>query len=180
MIDLARLQAPLTDGEIRLEPLTGAHRAGLKAACAEDLAIWDLYLNSWAPEQFDQSFAALLSNPARRPYAILVEGAVAGMTAWINADARHRSVEIGNTYLAPAHRGSGANARIKRLMLDHAFGLGMLRIQFTIDVRNTRSQAAVLKLGAVKEGVLRNHYVTWTGHQRDSAVFSIVAADRHG
>jgi hypothetical protein len=58
-------------------------------------------------------------------------------------------------------------------MLDRAFAAGAERVQFTVDARNARSQAAMSKLGAVKEGVLRRHLITWTGHVRDSVVFSI-------
>jgi len=59
-------------------------------------------------------------------------------------------------------------------MLDHAFKCGAVRVQFKVDTRNQRSQAAVAKLGAVREGVLRRDRLTWTGHIRDTAVFSIL------
>lgn len=176
-IDVAALAASLAKGELVLEPLAERHRAGLADACAADPDIWDIYYNSWAPDRFDAQFDALLANPARHAYAIMLAGTVVGMTAWLSPDARNRTVEIGNTYLAPAARGTGLNARVKRLMLDRAFALGMLRVQFTVDVRNARSQAACVKLGATREGTLRNHYVTWTGHRRDSALFSIVAGE---
>jgi RimJ/RimL family protein N-acetyltransferase len=58
-------------------------------------------------------------------------------------------------------------------MLAHAFEAGAIRVEFVVDVRNARSQAAVEKLGATREGVLRNHKITWTGYVRDSAIFSI-------
>ncbi|SFR81196.1 GNAT family N-acetyltransferase [Sphingomonas jatrophae] len=177
MLDVARLHVPLRDGTVRLEPLTERHRDALREACAADAAIWEIYLNSWALDCFDVTFDALLANPARQPFAIVEDGKLVGMTAWINAEPRHRTVELGNTYLAPAARGTGLNGRVKRLLLDHGFALGLLRVQFVIDVRNERSQAAVLKLGARPEGVIRNHYVTWTGHRRSSALFSIVAGE---
>ena len=71
-------------------------------------------------------------------------------------------------------RGTGLNARVKRLMLARAFGEGIRRVQFLIDERNKRSQAAVLKLGATKEGVLRAERITWTGHVRDTGVFGLL------
>ena len=69
------------------------------------------------------------------------------------------------------------NPESKRLLLANAFDAGAIRVEFMIDVRNARSQAAVEKLGGTKEGVLRNHKITWTGHVRDTAVFSITDAD---
>ena len=67
-----------------------------------------------------------------------------------------QTVEIGNSYIHPDARGTGFNGRLKKLMIDHAFGVGIRRIEFRIDERNKRSQAAVAKLGCTKEGVLRS------------------------
>ena len=100
-----------------------------------------------------------------------------GTSAFLNVDAPRRSLEIGGTYLAPAARGTGINARIKRLMIDHAIACGFDRVEFRIDVRNGRSLAAVEKLGAVREAVLVAERVTWTGHVRDTALYALSAAD---
>jgi N-acetyltransferase len=86
-------------------------------------------------------------------------------------------VEIGATFLRPDVRASFVNPETKLLMLGHAFNSGAVRIQFTIDVRNERSLAAVAKLGAVKEGILRRDTRTWTGHIRDTVVFSILDSE---
>lgn len=67
------------------------------------------------------------------------------------------------------------NPEAKLLMLGEAFGSGAHRVEFRVDARNAVSQAAMAKLGAAKEGVTRQHLVTWTGHVRDSVVFSILA-----
>src|SRR3979490_611174 len=75
--------------------------------------------------------------------------------------AKHRGVEIGATFLRPDVRASSVNPETKRLMLSHAFNSGAVRVQFKVDIRNERSQAAVAKLGAVKEGVLRHDMRTW-------------------
>jgi len=174
------LHTILTDGALRLVPLAEAHRAGLAAACAEDREIWAIYPTSWAPDRFDGNFDALLANPARLPFAIEHEGAVAGMTAYIGIDAARGLLEIGNSYIAPRLRGTGLNGRIKRLMIDHAFAGGFRRIEFRIDMRNARSLAAIAKLGAVKEGVLREERITWTGHIRDTAIFSILRREWQG
>jgi RimJ/RimL family protein N-acetyltransferase len=174
------LWVPLSESEVALEPLTEAHREALRAVCAEDPAIWELYAVSYDSDHFDESFAALLANPARLPFAIMVGRELAGMTAWIDADPRHLSAEIGNTYMAPCWRGGRVNGAMKRMMFAHGFACGLKRMFLSVDTRNTRSQAACRKVGATFEGVLRNHRVTWTGYERDSAIFSVVERDRKG
>ena len=168
----------LEEGALRLEPLAEHHREALREACAEDLAIWEMYGISYDPDHFDASFSALLVNPERLPFAILVEGEMAGMTAWIGTHLAWRSSEIGNTYLRPRFRGGHVNGPLKRLMLTHGFACGLKRMFFSVDTRNQRSQAACRKIGAQLDGVLRNHMITWTGYERDSAIFSIVERDR--
>jgi RimJ/RimL family protein N-acetyltransferase len=172
-----QLYAPLTDGDLSLEPLGELHRNALRAACAADPDIWHIYATNFGPPDFDRNFDALLGHEHRMPYAIMAGGAAVGMTAFLRPDWTAQTVEIGNTYLAPAHRGTGLNARIKALLLGHAFAVGIRRIEFRIDERNGRSQAAVRKLGAVKEGVLRAERVTWTGYLRDTGLFSLLAGD---
>jgi RimJ/RimL family protein N-acetyltransferase len=93
------------------------------------------------------------------------------------ASAKHGGVEIGATFLRPDVRASSINPEAKILMLSHAFDSGAVRVQFKVDSRNERSQAAVAKLGAVKEGVLRRDMRTWTGHIRDTVVFSILDSE---
>ena len=169
------LFVPLGEGSLHLVPLCEAHREGLRAACAADDAIWAIYPVNYQGAAFDPQFDALLHGaPQRRVYAIVQGDVVAGMTAWIEHGARGWSIEIGNTYIAPVHRGTGLNTAVKRLLLDHAFGCGLERVGFKVDARNTRSQAAVAKLGATREGVLRRERRTWTGHVRDTVQFSIL------
>jgi len=172
----AALAGPLAAGDLALVPLTPAHRADLKAACAADPAIWAIYPVSWAPDRFDATFDAALADATRLSLAILVDGTLAGMTAWLGIG-RPDVIQIGGSYLHPAHRGTGLNRRVKALMLDHAFAHGIRRVEFRVDVRNARSQAAVTAIGGVREGVLRQELETWTGHIRDTAVFSILATD---
>ncbi len=167
------LRPVMADGTLRLEPLAEAHRAGLAAACAADVAIWDIYPSDWSPAGFDANFDAVLATANRIPFAILSEGVVVGMSSYLNPSAVHGSTEIGGTYLAPDARGTGINARFKRLMLDRAAACGFHRIEFRVDTRNTHSMAAVEKLGAVREGILRRHMVTWTGHVRDTALYAL-------
>ncbi|WEK46204.1 MAG: GNAT family protein [Candidatus Andeanibacterium colombiense] len=170
------LYAPLADGDLRLEPIAERHREGLRAATAADSEIWAIYPTDWAGEAFDASFANLLAaGPQRRGYAVFAGERLAGMTAWIERGDPAWGIEIGNSYIAPDLRGTGFNGRLKRLMIAHAFACGLRRVEFRVDERNLRSQAAVLKLGAQKEGALRSERQTWTGHVRDTAVFSILA-----
>ena len=94
------------------------------------------------------------------------------MTRFINPD-EHGVVEIGGTYIAPSVRDTGFNAIMKTLLLDHAFDSSYRKVEFRVDTRNTRSMAAVLKLGATQEGVLRKNRITWTGFERYGCLRSI-------
>lgn len=177
MIEIDALLCPMDDGEIHLEQLAEQHREGLRAACAADREIWQIYPANMSGAGFDPAFDAIRANADRRPFALNVDGVVIGMSGYLNFALDRQAVEIGGTYIAPATRGTGINGRIKRLLLDRAFECGIRRVEFRVDERNARSQAAVLKLGAVKEGVLRAERITWTGHVRDTAVFSILAEE---
>lgn len=172
------LYVPLTDGELRLEILREGHRDELRQACALDDEIWDIYPFSYRGEAFDPQFDSLLNSaPQRRPYAIFDGERLVGMTAWIEHGAAGWSVEIGNSYIVPASRGTGFNGRLKRLMIDHAFACGLERVAFKVDAINLRSQAAVRKIGGVQEGVMRHERRTWTGRVRDTVLFSILRDD---
>jgi RimJ/RimL family protein N-acetyltransferase len=167
----------MADGEIRLEPLGQAHRAALKAACAEDEEIWPIYAISYDPDHFDASFEALLARPNGRAFAILSSDALIGMSCYLGVDEARGVLEIGNTYYAPALRGTGLNRAVKDLMIGRAIDCGFRRIEFRVDARNARSQAAMARLGAVREGVIRAERITWTGHVRDTVLFSILASE---
>ncbi len=171
----AALYVPLEEGDLRLEPLAEAHREGLRAACAQDSAIWEIYPFCYVGEHFDPQFDSLLNGgAARRVYAVLKQGEIIGMTAWIEHGQPGWSIEIGNSFIVPALRSTGFNGRLKKLMLDHAFACGIERLVFKVDVINTRSRAAVRKLGAQEEGILRRERRTWTGRVRDTVIHSIL------
>ena len=172
-----RLGHAMADGELRLEPLAETHRAALKAACAEDLEIWPIYAISYDPEHFDASFTALLARPNGCGFAIFAGDALVGVSCYLGVDGERGVLEIGNTYYVPALRGSGLNRRVKELMIGRAIACGFRRIEFRVDARNARSQAAMTKLGAVREGVIRAERITWTGHVRDTVLFSILARE---
>lgn len=172
---LDRLYVDLADGDLRLVKLVEAHRDDLRIACAADTDVWPIYSSSFGPGHFDKSFDALIEGAGRMAYAIIDGDTLVGMTAYLRPDMSAQTVEIGNSFIHPDARGTGMNGRVKRLMLGHAFAVGIRRIEFRIDERNARSQAAVAKLGAVKEGVLRSERITWTGYTRDTGLWSLLA-----
>ena len=174
---MTSLHVDLAEGDLALEPLAEHHRDALRDACAQDPAIWPIYGVSYDPDHFDASFDRLVAAPDRLGFAVLRAGEVVGMSAYLAIDAPNGRLEIGNTYIAPALRGTGFNRRLKRLMIDHAVGCGFRRVEFRVDVRNARSMAAVKAIGGTLEGVLRQERVTWTGHVRDTALFAILAGE---
>ena len=167
------LAKPMTGERCRAERLTEAHRDLLREACAEDPDIWEIYYISYAPEQFDASFDALLERPWI-PFALYDGDRFVGMSCYLNIDESRQLLEIGSTYYRPALRHTGFNRRCKSMMLERAFSCGFRRVEFRVDRRNTRSQAAMKKLGAVREGVIRSHGITWNGHLRDTVLFAIL------
>lgn len=169
------LGTSIAEGDLRLEPLAEAHRAALEAACAEDREIWPIYAASYDPDHFDASFEALLARPNGLGFAILSGGRLVGMSCYIGIEPQRGVLEIGNTYYTPEMRGTGLNRRVKDLMIGRAVDCGFRRIEFRVDARNMRSQAAMAKLGAVREGVIRAERITWTGHVRDTVLYSILA-----
>ena len=173
-LEPAVLQGP----HARLEPLADRHREGLRQAANADPDIWDLYPVNMSGARFEGWWAQIAADAqAGRwlPFAVVVEGACLGVTCFILPDATNAAVEIGGTYLHPRTRGGVVNPQAKRLMLGHAFDSAARRVSFRVDALNARSRAAVLKLGAVQEGLLRQDKVVWTGRVRDTVVFSVLA-----
>ena len=167
----------MASGDVRLEPMAEAHRAALKTACAEDLEIWSIYATSWDPDHFDTTFDRAMALERWCRFAIFSGERLVGMSCYINVDRERGVLEIGNTYYIPDMRGTGLNRRVKDLMIGRAIDYGFRRIEFRVDSRNLRSQAAMTKLGAVREGVIRAERITWTGHVRDTVLFSILASE---
>ena len=172
---MVELSATLEQGAVRLEPLAEHHLEPLRAACAEDKDIWDIYPVSMLDDNFDKAIEAFHDTTNWVRFAVINRetGKLVGMTNYINPD-QHGVLEIGGTYIAPSVRGSGFNDAMKKLMIDHAFAHGFTRIEFRVDTRNKRSMAAVMKLGAQREGTLRKNRITWTGYVRDTAVFGLL------
>nr|WP_295111759.1 GNAT family protein [uncultured Caulobacter sp.] len=178
------LTADILQGRyVRLEPITVDHRDELKAAIDCDPDSWEIMSVNGCGEGFEDFWGALQGETDRGErigYVIrrLSDGKVVGTSSYMNIRRLHGGLEIGSTFLNPEARSGPINPESKRLLLGHAFDKGgAIRVELVTDVRNARSQAAIQKLGATKEGVLRNHKVTWTGHVRDTAVFSITDYD---
>ena len=172
MIDC--LSKLITGDGCHAEPFSEQYREPLKAACAEDAEIWQIYANNFGPGGFDDSIALYRSTKRNRTFVLFEGEELAGMSSFLGIDAYRGVLEIGGTYYRPKFRGSGFNRRVKDMMLARAFDCGMRRVEFRVDIRNQRSQAAMKKLGAVREGVLRADRITWTGHVRDTVLFAIL------
>ncbi|MEH0196922.1 GNAT family protein [Caulobacter sp. CCNWLY153] len=176
---------PLEGRYVRLEPITPDLRDELRGAIDCDPSSWEIMSVNGCGEGFEDWWGALLGESDRGErvgFAIRrkSDGKIVGTSSYLNIRRLHKGLEIGSTFLHPDARSGPVNPESKRLLLGHAFDAGVIRVEFMIDVRNARSQAAVEKLGASKEGVLRSHKITWTGHVRDTAVFSITDFDWPG
>ena len=169
------LSAPLIDGEVRILPFAEDHVAPLRSACEQDREIWAIYPVNMLAEDADARLRAFHGEDGWVRFAAFHGDHLVGTTSYIHPDPANGTVMIGGTYIEPSVRGTDFNRRMKHLMIDHAFACGFWRIEFTVDTRNQRSIAAMRKLGATQEGVLRRNRVTWTGHVRDTALFSILA-----
>jgi RimJ/RimL family protein N-acetyltransferase len=133
----------------------------------------------------EEQMAALVSDALDRqdrgtdvPFAVIhreTDRAVGG-TSYLAIEPHHRSLEIGGTWYTPAHQRTGVNTECKYLLLRHAFeDLGCLRVQLKTDLRNERSQRAIERIGALREGVLRNNLVMPDGYIRSTVMYSILA-----
>jgi len=163
---------------VRLEPLTEAHAQGI-ANHADDQTV--AMLSRGGPVSNDVAgwtghIAQLNTLPRRLNWAVVLrEGEqVAGRISFSTVQHEDRWVEIG-TMLTPPFQGGVCNPEAKLLLMERAFGtLGAGRVQFKVDARNARSRAAMRKLGATEEGVLRRYQVRPDGVARDSVVFSVL------
>lgn len=174
---MSALEAVLEDGDLSLVPFRAEHAGPLYAACARDADLWEIYPVNMLEGDAEALLKSFHGEQGWVRFAVLVDGSVVGTTNFIKPDAANGTVMIGGTYIEPSVRGTGVNRRMKRLMIDHAIACGFWRIEFTVDTRNTRSMAAMDKLGAVREGILRKNRVTWTGYVRDTALYAVLADD---
>jgi RimJ/RimL family protein N-acetyltransferase len=171
----------LENAFVRLEPFTERHREPLRAAAAEP-AIWTYVLTSAAGELFGSYFEtqiAALRTIARIPHAVVSKktGEVVGATAYSLIDVPHRTVEIGGTWYIPTVWGGAVNPSCKILLLERAFSAGANRVELKADARNRRSRAAIEKLGAKLDGIMRHRHILPDGSVRDTAYYSILAEE---
>lgn len=167
---------------VQLEPYRPELKQDVGAALDCDDAAWQLFAMSGRGDHFEGWWARLTAlNDARQwiSYAIRDVGTntVVGTSSFLNIVADRCCVEVGGTFLHPDARSGYVNPESKLLMLDHAFTAGARRVELLTDLRNVRSQAAIARLGAVREGVLRRDRQTWTGHIRDSVLYSVTDLD---
>jgi N-acetyltransferase len=166
---------------VRLEPLTMNHAADLYTA-SRDPALWT-YKPVKQPQllaDMRQLIASTQEAGACLPFAIrsLERGCAVGETRYHSFTLSDRGVEIGWTWLAPSIQRTGVNTECKYLLLRHAFEeWGAIRVQFRTHHLNTNSQRAIERLGAVREGVLRNHLIMPDGSYRHSVYFSIIDSE---
>jgi len=168
---------------VRLEPLSLAHHDRL-CAVGLDAELWRWGLSTLATpadmRAYIETALAWQAQGTAVPFAIVARatGQVVGSTRYANIERADRRLEIGWTWLARAAQRTPANTEAKYLPLRHAFEvLGCIRVEFKTDVLNERSRAALLRIGAKQEGILRSHMVTASGRIRDSMYFSIIAGE---
>jgi len=169
---------------IRLEPLSETHVPDL-AAAGKDESIWQFMVYGQLTDadkmrRWVQDLLALQQQGTDLPFAVihLETGKAIGATRYMEIRPAHRSLEIGGTWYAVAYQRTAVNSECKYLLLSHAFEkLACIRVQFKTDLRNVRSQKAIERLGAVREGVLRNHMILPDGTIRHSVYYSILDSE---
>lgn len=171
----------LRDGDLSLEPLQLEHAAGLAAAAA-DGALWTLHFTSVpAPGEEPDYIAKALQQQAegsRLPWVVTLDGEIVGSTSFHDIVPAIDRLEIGYTWYAKRHWRSSLNTRCKLLLMAHAFDdLGAQLVGWRTDILNGRSQAAIERLGARKDGVLRHHMARRDGTVRDTVMYSMTAAE---
>ena len=165
----------------RLEPLDLEHAQGLYAIGQEE-SIWQYLLRPKLESLEDgqnhiREAQQLAAAGLQIPFAIIEKktGLVAGSTRYLDLRCSDRGIEIGYTWVGVPYQRTAVNTECKYLLLRHAFeDLGAVRVQLKTDGRNLRSQRAIERLGAVREGVLRKHMALWNGFIRDTVYYSIL------
>lgn len=163
---------------VRLEPLEERHREPVRPA-AQHPEIFTVTTSALGPLYDPYIDHALRRSATDREMAFVVwhkaQQRYVGMTRYLNIEAAHRKLEIGSTWYEPSVWAGMVNPECKLLLMRHAFEvLKFNRVEYKTDLRNGRSRAAILKLGARQEGILRKHMVMADGHVRDSVYFSVI------
>ncbi len=171
----------LAGQHVRLEPLAPRHAEDLYLA-GRDPSIWPYMARGEFTSLEDvqgwiQQALAAQETGTQLTFAILLreDGKAVGSTRYLDIRRADRGLEIGWTWLAREQQRSAVNTECKYLLLRHAFeGLGAVRVQLKTDFRNERSQRAIERLGAVREGILRKHMAVRDGFIRDTVYYSIL------
>ena len=166
---------------VRLEPLSEAHVSDLTLA-GRDETIWQFmpYGAVVTPERMTVHVREALGRRdagAHYPFAVIhvLTSRAIGCTRYLDIQPQSRALEIGGTWYAPKYQRTRVNTECKFLLLRHAFEqLRCLRVQFKTDLRNVRSQRAIERIGAVREGILRKNLTMPDGHQRSTVVYSVL------
>lgn len=174
----------LNGRHVRLEPLSEAHVTGLAAIGIDD-EIWQYMPYGQMRDASDirhwvQGILQLAAQGTDLPFAVIhrASGRVAGATRFMEIRPSHRGLEIGGTWYGAEFRRTAVNTESKYLLLGHAFEqLKCIRVQLKTDSRNLPSQRAIERLGAVKEGTLRNHMILPGGTLRNSVYYSILDSE---
>ena len=166
---------------VTLEPLRPEHADDLCAAIApdDDVFRWTNTSPRTQKEMLDWIEARSTDRPLGRAIAFAQRdvrtGRLMGSTSLFDWDEAARAAEIGHTWLAAPYRRSGANTEAKLMLLTHAFEtMHLARVQIVTDLRNDRSSSAIARLGATREGVLRNHRLGFDRKLRDSVYYSFI------
>ena len=166
----------------QLVPLSPEHEAALIDA-VRDGELWKLWYTSVpSPEGMAAAIAqrlALREKGSMLPFTVLdASGQIVGMTTYMNIDALHKRVEIGSTWYASGAQRGPLNTECKRMLLAHAFeSLDCIAVEFRTHRFNSQSRRAIERLGAQLDGILRAHQRAANGTLRDTAVYSITAAE---
>jgi len=169
--------APVTleNQHVRLEPLNEEHAPALAEAAASLGDLWYTGIPQDVPVEIEKR----LAQPRMQPFAVLLpNGQPVGMTTYCNTDVANLRVEIGATWLSREVQRSAINTAMKFLMLRHAFeDLSCNAVELRTHRLNRQSRAAIERLGAQLDGILRNHMIMPNGTLRDTAVYSIISTE---
>ncbi|WP_405373523.1 MULTISPECIES: GNAT family N-acetyltransferase [unclassified Microbacterium] len=164
----------LENARVRLEPLTPAHADELTAAREGLEYAWYTAVPASVPEEIEHRLAEQAAG-RMNPWAVIAEGRAVGMTTFCGIDQPNRHVEVGYTWLSPAVQRTGVNTSAKLLLLGHAFDTcEAIAVEFRTAWHNRQSRAAIERLGAKRDGILRNHRFGPDGTLRDTVVYSIL------
>lgn len=166
----------LSNHVVTLEPMREEHRELLRGP-ADDFDTWSLMSLRGDGEHFDFWFDYVMADQAKGnaiSHVVLHEGKMIGHTAYLMITPYFDRVEIGWTWYVPEVRGTKVNPACKHLLLKNAFECGAERVELKTHHLNKRSQAAMTKMGAMREGTLRHHAKRWDGTYRDTVYFSVL------